>query len=193
MAQYPEKTLYAMVRDAAGQYPDHMAYQFMGKSTSYHQMLRRIDAAAAGLAQLGIGAGDRVTICMPNSPQAVDCFYALNRLGAVANVIHPLCAPAELDFHLRISRSKALLILDQFYEKAAAVKPDCRILVAGLRGELPRHKKLFYRDAQLPQGNYLRWEQIYRYTLPPGKPAGDPHACACILYSGGTTGKPKGV
>lgn len=193
MGRYPEKTLYAMVREAAGQHPDRLAYQFMGKRTDYRQMLRRIDAAAAGLAQLGIGPGDCVTICMPNTPQAVDCFYALNRLGAVANVIHPLCAPAELEFHLTLTQSKAILVLDQFYEKVAALQPSCKILVAGLRRELPRHKRLFYKDKALPRGNYLRWEQIYRWNLPAGKPADDPYTCACILYSGGSTGKPKGV
>ena len=96
-----DKTLYQMVRDAALRYPGHLAYSFMGKNTSYQQMLRRIDAAAAGMSAQGIRKGDRVTICMPNSPQAVDCFYGLNRLGAIANVIHPLCAPAELEFYLK--------------------------------------------------------------------------------------------
>ena len=186
-----DKTLYQMVRDAALRYPGHLAYSFMGKNTSYQQMLRRIDAAAAGMAAQGIRKGDRVTICMPNSPQAVDCFYALNRLGAVANVIHPLCAPAELEFYLKLSESKAILVLDQFYEKVAALQPNCAIWVAGIREELPCLKRLFYRNT--PTGDCMCWEQVCRSgkELPPVDT--DAQSCACILYSGGTTGTPKGV
>ena len=191
MEQAAEKTLYQMVADAAKRYPNHLAYSFMGKNTSYQQMLRRIDAAAAGMAAQGIRKGDRVTICMPNSPQAVDCFYALNRLGAVANVIHPLCAPAELEFYLKLSESKAILVLDQFYEKVAALQPNCAIWVAGIKEELPRLKQLFYRNT--PTGDCMCWEQVCRSgkELPPVDT--DAQSCACILYSGGTTGTPKGV
>lgn len=193
MSSYPEKTLYQMIRDAALKYPAHTAYSFMGKQTNYRQMLRRIDAAAAGLQAMGIRQGDRVTICMPNSPQAVDCFYALSRIGAVSNVIHPLCAPGELEFYLRLSQSKAILVLEQFYEKVAVLKPACQILVAGIRRELPWGKRFFYRDTKLPKTGYLRWEQIYQWDAPLDKEDDHAHSCACILYSGGTTGKPKGV
>lgn len=193
MDRYPEKTLYQMVRDAALKYPAHTAYSFMGRKTDYRQMLRRIDAAAAGLETLGIRKGDRVTICMPNTPQAVDCFYALNRIGAVSNVIHPLCAPGELAFYLKLSQSKAILVLDQFYEKVAGLKPACQILVAGIRQALPWNKRPFYRDTKLPKTGYLRWEHIYKWDAPLDEEDSDAHSCACILYSGGTTGKPKGV
>lgn len=191
MSNYTRKTLYEAVRDAATQYPNAMAYSFMGKRTTYRQMLDRIHAAAGKLWHLGIRKGDRVTLCMPNAPQAVDCFYGLNYLGAVANVIHPLCAPEELRFYLETSQSKAILVLDQFYEKVAELKPAIPILVAHLRRELPRHKRLFYRDHKLPQGAFLYWDKLTGTA--PAYTQQDSQSCACILYSGGTTGSPKGV
>ena len=68
--------------------------------------MQKIDAAAKAYLALGIQKGDRVTICMPNCPQAVDSFYALNRIGAVSNMIHPLSAAGEIKFYLNFSQSK---------------------------------------------------------------------------------------
>ena len=89
---YPPLTIYQLVAQTARTYPELTAYEFMGRKTSYAAFLKRIDRAARALYALGIRKGDRVTICMPNTPQALDCFYALNRLGAVSNMIHPLSA-----------------------------------------------------------------------------------------------------
>ena len=131
---YPDKTMYQLLAETAGRYPDHIAYIFQGKKTTYRDFLDRVARAARGLFCRGIRPGDRVTICMPNSPQALDCFYALNRLGAVANMIHPLSAPQEIAYYINVSHSKAILTLDQFYEKVASVLPqvhhDCTVLVA---------------------------------------------------------------
>ena len=77
---YPHKTMYEMVAEAGRKYPGNTAYVFMGKETKYSAFLQRIDAAAKGLYNMGIRRGDKVTICMANTPQALDCFYALNRI-----------------------------------------------------------------------------------------------------------------
>ena len=119
---YPRLTLWQMVRQTARNHPNLTAYEFMNKETTYGQFMARIDRTARALAALGIGKGDRVTICMPNSPQALDTFYALNRIGAVSNMIHPLSAPAEIAFYLNFSHSKAILTLDQFYPKLEEIR-----------------------------------------------------------------------
>ena len=138
---YPEKTMYQMVAAAAEKYPANNAYCFMGKNTTFQSFLARIDAASKGLYALGIRKGDRVTICMANTPQAVDCFYALNRIGAVPNMIHPLSAAEEIAFYLNTSHSKAILTLDQFYNKVASILPKLeqpvKILIAKIGDELP--------------------------------------------------------
>ena len=111
---YPHITMYQMLACTARKYPNNTAYVFMGKETSYAAFMKRIEAAAKGLVNMGIQKGDRVTICMANTPQALDCFYALNRIGAIPNMIHPLSASKEIAFYLNFSKSKAILTLDQF-------------------------------------------------------------------------------
>ncbi|MBR6006565.1 MAG: AMP-binding protein, partial [Clostridia bacterium] len=75
--QYPEKTMFELVERAANEYPNEPAYEFYGIKTSYCAFIRRIERAARAFLCAGIRAGDAVTICMPNVPQALDCFYAV--------------------------------------------------------------------------------------------------------------------
>ena len=74
---YPRQTIYQIVRQTARRHPGGVAYEFMNKETTYAQFMQRIDRTARALVALGIEKGDRVTICMPNCPQALDTFYAL--------------------------------------------------------------------------------------------------------------------
>ena len=203
---YPHKTMYQMVALAAKRYPDNAAYVFMGKETTYKAFMKRIDAAARGLVHMGIGRGDRVTICMANTPQALDCFYALNRIGAIPNMIHPLSAAKEIAFYLNFSKSKAILTLDQFYEKVESILPELenptQILIARIQEELPFPLSALYpltKNARavkkLPKTGYTYWYDMVAagrgQTLPQDDGAFD--ECAAILYSGGTTGTTKGI
>lgn len=202
---YPRTTLYEQIALTARQYPNDTAYEFFGQRTSYAQLLARIERAALALRSLGIGRGDRVTICMPNTPQAVDCFYALSRLGAVSNMIHPLSAPQEITFYLDVSHSKAILTLDRFFGKVSAAaseakEPPLLLLIARIEDELSLPLRCGFALTQakkypkLPKGGYLLWRDVLRSavgTLPPSDT--DCEVCASILYSGGTTGKTKGI
>ena len=184
----PGKTMYQLLSEAARRYPELPALWFHGSCTAYSTLMARVDAAARAFCALGIGNGDRVTLALPNCPQVVSCLYGLNRIGAVANMIHPLSAPGEIAFYLTCSESKAILTLDRFYDKVAAALPQvaqpCQVLLTGIG--LPR-----------PGGKQVC--QAWRRALSAGKgitlPAqpGDGDDPALILYSGGTTGKPKGV
>ena len=204
--EYPHKTMYEMVAAAAKKYPDHTAYIFMGKKTSYTEFMKRIHAAAKGLYKMGIRKGDKVTICMANTPQALDCFYALNRIGAIPNMIHPLSAAQEIAFYLNFSQSKAILTLDQFYEKVVSIQPQLKnpttILIAKVADELPIPLNVLYPMTKaaravkkLPKTGYTLWYDMVRagkgVTLPPISNRYD--ECGAILYSGGTTGTTKGI
>ena len=203
---YPRLTMYQMVAETAKKYPKTLAYTFMGKGTTYEEFIQRIDRAAKGLVKLGIRKGNRVTICMPNTPQALDCFYALNRIGDIPNMIHPLSAAQEIAFYLNASHSKAVLTLDQFYGKVAEILPqlddDCKVIIARIADELPFPLSVLYpmtkaarQVPKLPKKGYTLWTDLTSsgkdVTLP--KDTGKANDCGAILYSGGTTGTTKGI
>ena len=154
--EYPPLTMYRMVLRMCEAHPTLPAYEFMGAKTTYKQFARRLDRTARALYAIGIRKGDRVTICMPNMPQAVDTFYALNKLGAIANMVHPLSAPAEIAFYLRDADSRIILTLDQFAEKvvtaAGQLKERVTILVAQPVDELKFIMKIGYKLTQKPKG-----------------------------------------
>ena len=201
---YPEQTMYQMLRETALKYPENTAYVFMGKKTSYTAFLKRIEAAARGLAAMGIRKGDRVTICMPNTPQALDCFYALNRIGAIPNMIHPLSAAKEITFYLNFSKSRAILTLDQFYAKVASITAELEntatVLIAKIGEELSFPLKRIYPHTKggkhpLPKTGYTLWYDMIAAGKDTALPedTGNAEDCAAILYSGGTTGTAKGI
>ena len=199
---YPETTMYQQVAAAAERYPKNIAYSFMGRQTTFQGFLERIHAAAKGLTAMGLQKGDRLTICMANTPQALDCFYACSRIGVIPNMIHPLSAPKEIAFYLNVSKSKAILTLDQFYGKVAAILPEleapCEILIAKIQEELPFPANLLYpmtNRQPLPREGYRLWYDMVaagkNTPLPPDDGKGS--HCGAILYSGGTTGTTKGI
>ena len=203
---YPNKTMYQLLSQTARQHPNNIAYIFQGKKTTYAQFMKRIDAAAKGLYTMGIRKGDRVTICMANTPQALDCFYALNRIGAIPNMIHPLSAAEEIAFYLNFSKSKAILTLAQFSEKVHSIRHKLEqpvtILVARIADELPAPLNLLYPLAKGGKADrvpgfrdFTLWYDMIRMGWDATLPADDGKYddCGAILYSGGTTGTTKGI
>ena len=204
---YPECGMCEAVEAIARKHPDVIAYDFMGSHTSYREAVEAIHACARALRAAGIRENDRVTIAMPNSPQAVSMFYAVNMVGAVANMIHPLSAEGEIEFYLNDSKSVAALTLDQFYGKFAAIRsrtPALRtLIIASVKDALKPLLKLGYaltegrKVPKLPRdASYVTWKRF----LENGRAfSGDPRVKrgaqdpAVILYSGGTTGVTKGI
>lgn len=202
---YPETTMFGAIAASAARVPDAPALNFMGKYTTYKTFVEKIEMTAGAFLKAGIGKGDVVTICMPNTPQGVICLYALNRIGAVANMVHPLSSGKNITFYLDYSESKMILTLDQFYEKVEkAVKEannDVKIIVARIQEELPLVKAVAYKylknrqNLKFPGKNGLVWSEFVKtgkdVKLPPVE--FDKSKAAVILYSGGTSGTPKGI
>lgn len=203
---YPETTMFGAVEKAKSTYPNAIAYDFQGKLTDYTKFVNLIEKAAKGFLHEGIKKGDRVTICMPNTPQGVICLYALNRIGAIANMVHPLSAEKNITFYLDFSKSKMILTMDMFYEKVKcavdASDTKARIIVARIQDELPVPLNVVYRFAKNSKnmkfpdrGCDILWTDLLKCganeVLPPVTyKEGE---TAVILYSGGTSGKQKGI
>ncbi|MBQ3386808.1 MAG: AMP-binding protein [Eggerthellaceae bacterium] len=103
--EYRNCTMYDAVADTAKKYPNNIAFDFMGHSTTYRQLIENINRCARSLRTIGVREDDRVTIAMPNCPQAIYMFYAVNLVGAVGNMIHPLSAEKEIENYLIMSHS----------------------------------------------------------------------------------------
>ena len=202
---YPETTMFGAVAATAKRVPDAPALNFMGKYTTYKTFIEKIEMTAGAFLKAGIRKDDVVTICMPNTPQGVICLYALNRIGAIANMVHPLSSGKNITFYLDYSESKMILTLDQFYEKVEkAVKEadhEVKIITARIQEELPFVKAVAFKylknrqNLKYPGKDGLVWSEFVKtgkgVALPPIEFSKD--KAAVILYSGGTSGTPKGI
>lgn len=203
---YFEGSMFDKVADIAAQYPNNVAFDFMGKSTTYKEMIREIERCAKALKTIGVREGDRVTIAMPNCPQAIYMFYAVNLVGAVANMIHPLSAEKEIEFYLNESESVTAITLDQFYHKFENIRGNTKvvnIIIASVKDALSKPVKAGYmltegrKIEKIPKdAPVIRWKEFMKlsehcfYNYRVQRQSDDP---AVILYSGGTTGTTKGI
>lgn len=139
--EYFQGTMFEAVENIAHAYPNNIAFTFMGRSTTYRRMVQEVERCAKSLKVLGIRPGDKVTIAMPNCPQAIFMFYAVNLVGGIANMIHPLSAEKEIEFYLNASESVTAITLDQFYNKFEHIRQNTKIgniIIASVKDELSR-------------------------------------------------------
>ncbi len=203
--EYQDCSMAEAMEKIAEKYPDFIAYDFMGSKTSYKKAFADIEKCARALKALGIKENDRVTICLPNAPQTVTMFYAVNLIGAVANMIHPLSSESEILFYLNDSKSTAAITLDQFYGKFEAIRgkaPHLKtLIITSVRDALSLAMKAGYsltegrKIAPIPKdADIITWKEMLKNAVEGDyrvkRRANDP---AAILYSGGTTGVTKGI
>ncbi len=194
--QYHQGSIYDMFRDAAIQYPDNLAVEFFDTEFTFTELLNKVDAVASSLKAMGIVEDESVTICMPNMPEAIFLIYAVNKIGAVCNVIHPLSDHWDIRSAMESTDSSVIFTTDVSYKNVYGV--DGKVVVCEVNTSMPAFLRTAYniknRKAMRYADDVIRWSDFLKnranVRIKADRTKDDP---AVIIYSGGTTGKSKGI
>ena len=203
---YPDCSMVDMIMQSAEKWPDNTAYVYYGHKVTYKNFIKKIEKTARALKNYGVKEGDRVTICMPNTPEGITMVYAVNMVGAVCNMVHPLSSEKELEYYIKVAESKYVLVIDAVFDKIYKLRDTAqleRIIVVRPSDGLGFLKKKLYntlhvKKVRLPSNDsrVVLWEDFiansYFYQGNYHEERGG-EDLAVIMYSGGTTGAPKAV
>lgn len=204
--EVPDVSLFGMLKISAENQPDESAYEYFGTQCSFKDLVKRIDEVSGSYYSIGVRKGDIVTIVMPNTPEAVISIYALNRIGAVCNILHPLSAQEEIKNHINRVESKVLLCVDICAEKIANIIDETKletVIFASAGDSMPFVMKKLYALKCIKNFKYdksdsrnISWSAFAKKksNAPEYLPKGDKNKeVSIILHSGGTTGTPKDI
>lgn len=169
------------VRESARRFPDKAALLFRDQSIKYSELDREIDRAAGGLVALGIRPGDRVAVLVHNIPQFVYAYFGILRAGGVMVPLNTMFTSAEVGYILADSEARAVIVAEPFVG-----------IVEGARDALPALEQIVVCGTSVPVGA-ITWEQMVERAGDPSDPATGAGDLACLAYTSGTTGRPKGA
>ncbi|GAA0429164.1 long-chain-fatty-acid--CoA ligase [Lentibacillus halophilus] len=205
---YDEKPLHTFLELSAEIFPKRKALHFMGKEMSYADVLSEVKHMAGYLQSIGLQKGDRVAIMLPNCPQSVISYYAVLMAGGIVVQTNPLYKERELSYQLNDSGALFIVCLDVLFPVVAKVRRNTaleHVIVTGIKDYLPLPKNLIYPFIQRkeykqivdvePSGDTHDWKTMRNnshnyFTQVTVDPNDD---LALLQYTGGTTGRPKGV
>lgn len=187
-------------------FPDNTYLSFMGRTWSYAEIGTLVDKAARGFQQMGVAKGDRIGLCLPNTPYYTICYFAALKVGAIVVNYNPLYVKRELAYQINDSGTRFMVTLDlqQIYPKVAAMldsTPLERIVICAMQDILPTVKGLLFAAlkrsevAEIPDDpQHLTFEQLTSNDGAFRPVAVEPlEDIAVLQYTGGTTGTPKGA
>lgn len=202
---YPDVSMYELVRRCATKYPSNIAYSYYGNKVTYKSFLKKIDNAACAFAHLGVKKGDMVSMIMPNTPEAITCIYALNKLGSIVNLMHPLSSEEEIKDDINMTNSTYVMVADIAYAKLSNVVDKTnvkKIIYSSVSESMNPITKIGYMlttgmkskspsgDNVIPYYRFIARGKFYKDKIKDTASGSD---TAVILHSGGTTGIPKGI
>ena len=206
--KFTDKTIYEyLVSNVSDNEMDLIALNYFNTKINYKEFFKNIDLAGRALRSLGVKEGDIVSICLPNMPEAIYAFYGCNKIGAVADFIHPLSSPTQLELYLKDNNSRVLFLVDFDYEKMHDVIKKSSVkktILVSPKESMPTlmytgytlTRSLFMKKPSASDNSYLSWSDFHRIGVA-NKSKIRSHMkssdLAIILHSGGTTGSPKGI
>ena len=194
---YFNGSMYDYLKDTVSKNEKRSAYSFYGNEVTFKSFMKKIDKVASALKEFNIVENECVTICMPNTPESFALIYAINKIGAICNIIHPLSSTSDIERALKETNSSIIFCSDVAMPKARHIKVKHFIMVPTSES-LGKFLKTLYNiksslNMKLEEG-MLTWNEFLNYGVSEDTYVKrDPNSPAAIIYSGGTTGKPKGI
>ena len=204
--EYPDVTMHHYLDEAATKYPEKVSMIFVDKKITYKKFREDVLKLAHALQDLGVKKGDRVSVFMPNCPQAVISCFAVLKAGGIAVESNPIYVERELEHQLTDAGAETVITLDMkmLYPKVKAIREKANVktvIVSNLKEYLPFPKNVLYPVAKRKdlvkvkreEGVYFFQELLKQYPPTDVKVDVSPDDCAVLMSTGGTTGVPKGV